>query len=102
MIRKVTRSGEVSLRALQAGVVTLPEGVSYLRIPGIGEAGDFPHRAIDPTSAVCDAALLIRVVGGIGGGHDWDPWCTRDHGHPDLHVANLAPGAPIAAWTDAS
>jgi len=96
--RTVTRSIAFSLREIQQGTAVLPPGVTYLVLP-TGAAGstrvlgEFPHA---PMGADCPAALLVRVKS-----HEYEPWCTR-LGEHDLHVAHIAPGQPIAAWTDAS
>lgn len=96
--RRVTRTVEVSARAVAEGMVTLPDGVTYLAVLG-HEVGEFPHAA-DPEG--CDAVLVIRFRGTALGVDMIDAWCTREDGHNGQHVAHLQRGMPLTAWTDAS
>lgn len=96
--RRVTRTVEVSARAVAQGMVTLPEGVTYLAMLGHA-AGEFPHAA---DHEGCDAALVIRFKGSALGVDMIDAWCTREDGHDGQHVAHLQRGMPLTAWTDAT
>lgn len=96
---RVTRTVRMTRSALRHGNVPLPEGVTYIATGLSTPMGEFPHVPMwgGPEGApACPAALLVIV----GGGHQWEPWCTRNDEH-ELHVAHLQPGQPIAAWTDA-
>lgn len=97
---QITRRGELSAAGINAGIVTLPEGVSFIAVPGRLIEGEFPHVPMFDGPDPCPAALAIHVRGGASGGHTWEPWCTRGAGHPEPHVAHLQLGQPIAAWTD--
>lgn len=96
--RRVTRTVEMSARAVAEGLATLPEGVSYLYLGGPVAMGYFPHAA-DPGG--CDATLLIRFKGSALGVDSIDAWCTREEQHGGQHVAHLDRGIPMVAWTDA-
>lgn len=94
--RRTTRSVEMSARAVSEGIVTLPEGITYLAMAGHVN-GEFPHAA-DPEG--CDASLLITFRGLAMGADQMDLWCTREEAHEGQHVAHIRRGQPVVAWTD--
>lgn len=93
---KATRSVMLSLRELRAGTVQLPEGLSFINT-WTSQAGEFPHAPFAPSGGACGAALDLRW---LGSSDVSDPWCTNAEPDHTLHVAHIAAGVPIAAWTD--
>lgn len=98
MSRKIT----LSVAALRAGVATIPEGITFLFIPGVMPApvGEIPHAHYVRSERGCPDELAIALVGGKKDRGDRVLTCTRHRNHRTPHVAHVARGRPVAAWDD--